>query len=312
MNQKSRSESVCESGQKCVRERDFAKAIELFSRALAEEDGNVEAHEGLATAFFLSGEFEKSRDEFDRATKLDPERGRALINMGAVCNRLGDHKTAASVLRRGLQKEKNSSQGYYNLGIAQKALNQLTMAISAYREAIRIDPQMAEAHQNLGNTYLEMGNQRQAIQSFKKALEARPGFDRAERALRTAEQAMQKAKQAFGPFGRLVDERALASGKAVARNRELTPQERFGDRQYIRKCCTDTREAATQWQEILDGPLMSSLRELDRVIVQSEGSLAVSSAFQELGKSVRALTTTRQQLVECIRLLKRHDDKMKA
>ena len=197
--------TICESAQKLVRDRDFAGAIELFEQAIAVDQAHAAAVEGLATANFLSGNLEAARDGFDKLTHVAPNLGRAYINLGAVCNRLEDYATAAKALRRGLQKERKSSQAYYNLGIAQKGLKQTSMAVSAYREAIRINPDMEEAHQNLGNCYLEMGSFRHAIECFEKALELRPGFDRAQHGIRLAKEGLEKAKRPSGGMGRLVD-----------------------------------------------------------------------------------------------------------
>ena len=70
-------QAMCEKAQACVRKRKFDDAITLFRKVIESDARHGDAHEGLATALFLSGRNAEARDAFEQATRVDPRRGRA-------------------------------------------------------------------------------------------------------------------------------------------------------------------------------------------------------------------------------------------
>ena len=301
---------ACENAQRLVRQKKYAEAIKLFKKASESDKFNPDAHEGMATAYFLMGELESSRDEFKRVTELDPRRGRAYINLGAVHNRLGQFTEAAAALRKAVQKERKSAQAYYNLGIAQKGLKQLSMAVSAYKEAIKLDPEMAEAHQNLANVYLEMKNYKQAIRCFNTALELRPGFERAIVGLKRANAASEEIKSSFSPFGRLVDEEHLKAGAVETNYRELTSQERFNDRQSLRQFATSARDTAQELASVINEDFLQGLAVLTQVFVQSDGASNLVSANESFLEEYARFKETRARLAASMNSIAKHEDEM--
>src|SRR5262245_57302891 len=154
MSQSAKVDDLLKSARRSMKDGDVEAALGQFREVLALDELRVDAHEGLATACFMKKEYPDAVKHFLRMTQLAPMQGKPWINLGAVYKRMHEHQKAVDVLRKGVQKERKSSDGYYNLGIAYKGLNQLAMAVSAYREALRINPQMAEAHANLGNVFV--------------------------------------------------------------------------------------------------------------------------------------------------------------
>ena len=301
---------TCKNAQRLVRQRKFPDAIKLFKQAAESDTLNPDAHEGMATAYFLMGDLELSRDEFKRVTQLDPRRGRAYINLGAVHNRLGQYIEAAAVLHKAVQKERKSAQAYYNLGIAQKGMKQLSMAVSAYKEAIKLDPEMAEAHQNLANVYLEMKNYRQAIRSFNTALELRPGFERAIIGLKRAQAATAEVRSSFSPFGRLVDEERLKGGAVETSSRRLTSQERFNDRRTLRQLATPARDAAQELVSVINDDFLKGLADLTEVFVKPDAASSLVSASESFLEEYARFKETRSRLEVSMNAIAKHEDEM--
>lgn len=303
---------VLEQAKKHLRGRNYERAIELLDEGIAADVDNAELHECVATASFLKGDLERARDEFITVTRLKPVSGAAWINLGAVYNRMGDFKGASNALRKGVQRDKKSSQGYYNLGIAQKGLNQLSMAASAYREAIKINPQMAEAHQNLGNVYLEMSNNRQAVLCFRKALEIRPDFARAKRGLALAENAIEESKKDTSPFGRLVTQEDLAAQKQRSVLRELTPEEREEDRRLVRVHTSAVRTSAQELAVLLREKLEPAILGLNRAVSNADTSRDLSRPFELFRDTLEAAKKVRTQLRAGVTELREHDQEMRS
>lgn len=323
-------DALVKQAQARVRDGGIAEAIELFQKALPRDEDRADVHEGLATAYFLSRDYENAIKHFSRVTLLKPTSGKALINLGAVYNRMGRYEDAISALRRGIQREKKRGEGFYNLGLAYRGLGQLSMAASAYREALRLDPKMAESHLNLANVYVDMGNNRQAISHYTKALEIHPNFERAQRGLKAAEEAIRRAKQSISPFGRLVDEEraasdpkrqqrlrarapATASGTgAPAVPRKLSDDERRDDRDTVYALALEIETVSKRVLVNLKQNFDHRLLALDRAVVHGgEATSALLKAHEDFQEAAAQLDELRHAMVRQIRQLRAHEDSMK-
>jgi tetratricopeptide (TPR) repeat protein len=297
-------ESLCNEGRRCVRHQDADGAIAAFTKALALDDRAIPVHEGLAAAYFLKKEYEKSAEHFKKVTLLDPRQAKALINLGAVYNRMKDYNKAVSILRKATQRDKTSGEAHYNLGLAYRGLNQLSMAVSAYKEAVRLAPQLAAAHQNLANVYVDMGNFQHAIIHYTKALEIDPGFERAQRGLESVRALNVDAKKSVSPFGRLVDTNTLGPKTAPRVERQFTDTERAQDRMTVFNLVTDVGESANIFLKNVHEGFEPALMALSRTLSQSiEGMSTLPrdyrtylSAFKETHESHRVLKRTVLQL----------------
>lgn len=267
-----------------TQKKQFDSAIERFRQAIALDERNVAAHEGLAAAAFLKKDYGLAIEHFERVTRIDPLRAQALINLGAVYNRKEDYSKAVQILRKALAKDRKSPEAYYNLGIAHRGLKQWSMAVSAYKEAIRLKSDMAEAYQNLANVFIEMGNTHQAILHYQRALDIRPGFDRAIRGLERARNAKRASDQAISPFGRLVDINKVKKAGQTTVSRKLTDQERYDDRVAVHQHAKDSQHAAQAVLQVLQAQLEPLLQDFTRAFNQSRDARGYWNEFQSLTK----------------------------
>ena len=295
MSQPTYPAALCALARQQLKVRDYRKAIDLYEQACLLDPDQADVHEGLATAYFMSGEYAPAVDHFIRVTRLDPRRGLAFVNLGAVYNRMGEYAKAIEVLRRGVSIDRKCAEGYYNLGIAHRKLQQYDLAVPAYREAIRMDPLMAEAYQNLGNVYVELGNLQQAIAQYKKALDIRPTFERARKALEQAESARDVERGASKPFGRLVEQATLHAGLGATdvSARDLTSEERELDRQRLFQICQGLGVAAQELLTHMQRDLEPIVRGLHRALIQ-EG--AAPGTFGDAHTQFRGEARTHRDL----------------
>ncbi len=305
------SAEALELAKQNMRKRKFNAAIEILTPAIKEDARNADLFNCLATANYLAGDLDEALKAFQQVTKIKPTLAAAWVNIGAVYNRLGKYHEAVRALRKGIQRDKRAAQGYYNLGIAQKGLNRLAMAATAYKDAIKIDPKMAEAHQNLGNVYLDMGNSRQAITSFKKALELRPDFPRAKKGLAIAENAAGEQIQKDNPFGRLVSKEDLAGQKTDEAFRELSDEERYEDRQYIRGQTGTVRENTRKLITFLREKLEPSILQLGRVVCSSDTGKDLAGLFDEFQQNYTTAKALQAEIHREMAELKKHDTEIR-
>lgn len=249
-----------------VQQRLVDEAIASLEAAIELDSRHIPAHELLAGLCFVRQDYERAIALFRRVSLLDPRNAKVLVNLGAAYNKQKNYPEAVKALRTALAKDSRSPEAYYNLGIAQRGAGQLALAISAYREAIRVKPDMVEAHCNLGNVFLEMKNYSQAIQQFRKAMEIRPDFVKAERGLRRAEDESRQAKQEISPFGRLVDmEEVERKNKQSSKRLDLTPQQRFEDRETVHTIAKAAELAATELLQQIKEELAAAVLGMSRL-----------------------------------------------
>lgn len=309
-------EDLCQTGREHLKAGRLSEALASFEEARLLNDLDANVHEGLATAHFLLKNYDPAGKHFERVTRLDPRRGSAWINLGAVYNRVGEYLKAADILRRAVQIEKKSAIAFYNLGFAYKHLKQWSMAVPAYREAIRLDPRMADAYLNLGNVFSQLSNHVQAATHYKRALQLDPNLERARRGLEKVEGALAN-KPAISPFGRLVDAEepsASGSGAPVAAVRELDEQERETDRRALHQLVAQLESELDGFLAVLTEQLDPAVRTLNKMLTQqySPHSVSITKADALDGfREARGQYAPRlAQLRETIRRLRDHEAQM--
>lgn len=299
-------EKLCQQGRAFIKANDFPAAVAAYRKALELNPDCCDAHEGLATCAYLTGDYQGAIDEYTRLTLLKPMESRFFTNLGAIHNRIGEHMKACEFLRKAIQRDKRCAESYYNLGIAQRKLKQNVMAVSAYKEAIKIDPMMAEAFQNLGNVYVDMGNLQMAIANFKRALEVRPDFEKARIGLERAEEQLNASKTRNNSLGRLAAMQSTVSYVAPVSTRDLSEDERFEDRKFIRHSAEEIERLAKGCVEHLRLKLVPAILEVERAMAHGTEELftlnEAATAFREAKSHWEALRRTLKNRVEELRM----------
>lgn len=290
-----------------VRHGRYDEAVELFRQLLDVDDSDPALHDAIGSTYFLAGKVHEAAAHFERITRLTTNPGKALINLGAVYNRTGEHQRAVDAIRKGLQYEKRSTEGYFNLGVAHRKLGQHAMAVTAFKEALRLDPKFAEAHQNLGNVFLDQGLPEQAAAHFRKALELRPDFEKARKGLADSERATALAKQAISPFGRLVDVTVGQRGGDDGL-RPLTAEERELDRRRLHDLSREIETAAGEWIDVLRDQLEGTLAVLEKRIAVGKIDSALLDAEDAFGASLDAAEEARRRLRRKVLELVAHEE----
>ncbi len=306
-------EDLCKAGRQLFRQGKYAEAIQVFEQALQADPDQADIHDAIATAYFVVKQYDKAVEHFTRVTQLQPKDAKAYINLGAVYNRKEEFQKAADILKKAMTRDGKAVEAYYNLGIAYRGLKQPAMAINSYKEAIKLNPHMLDAMQNMGNTYLEMNNPKAAIEQYKRALDINPDFERAKRGLARAEELENKAKAEFNPFGRLVDQNTFKQAKADVRLKRMSPEERLGDRQAVRRLMVEAQAISQQLFEHLRDKLQDDLTHLNRGVQlsQREAHKSLFESNDQFDAAFQKFQDLRTQLQRLAKDLRSHEAAMK-
>lgn len=146
----------------------FLKAIQLFP-------GYFEAlyHAGIVHTNL--GHLEKAMQSFQRAVVTSGGRyAKAVFGVGYLHYLQGRTAQAETTIRRGLELDPNSSDGYVILGMTLLRLDRTDEAEKSAREALVRDPNAANAYLVLADTCARRQNYREQIQDLNSYLRLDP------------------------------------------------------------------------------------------------------------------------------------------
>lgn len=113
-------------------------ALRLFAAAIAGAPGNPVIHNELGVHYYHRGMIPEARDAFAEAVRLKPDFSRALTNLGACHNELGDNHAAIECHERASAIEPTLVDAWANAGKAWNELEEHEMAIACYRRALKL------------------------------------------------------------------------------------------------------------------------------------------------------------------------------
>ena len=298
-------DKLFQKARKAIAERDWNKAKQVYLQALALRSDNPDVHYGMATVCFQLRELPNAALHFKEASRLDPLRSGAFINLGAVLNLMQQYEDAVTMLRRGLQLDPTRVEGYYNLGVVYRNLGKDDLAIQAYREALRLNPRMADAQLNLANLLMAREQFRQALRHYELALKLRPNWPKAIDGIAEAKDMMTPER---GPADDLE-----GVGRVIAPDLEVDPEVHGAYLTHLHQVTLESEESGRTLQQILEREIEPSVKqlstallsphglrtELEECVAKFESALdRMRSAYQQVQNRVAQLKKLEQQFPE--------------
>lgn len=154
----------------------YREAIELVSRAIANDPQNAQFHNTLGLVFEMLGEFEQAAAAYQKAVSLKPDYAEAYHNMAIVFQSQGRYAAAAETCKQAIRFRPDYAEAYNTMGFALEQQQRYAEAIESYQQAVRLKPDYAEAHNHLGMVLCKQRRAAEAIESYKHALQADPDY----------------------------------------------------------------------------------------------------------------------------------------
>ncbi len=154
--------------------RDFARAAQLWERAVQLDPANAQSHYNFATA--LHRAYRDSREALERALHecriaagLDEQAVEPRIEIGVLLIDLGHLEEAIGALTQVKEHAAMSAGLEYHWGLALMKLGRDDEAVHHYTEATRLQPTYVDAWANLSFVLNRMGRKREAREAAKRA-----------------------------------------------------------------------------------------------------------------------------------------------
>jgi len=186
-----RAHQEFEKGLECLAKKDPAGGLSHFTKATKTFPDYYEAFHHVGLAEMELGHMDEALKAFQTAIDLSGGHyARADFGIGYVLCHQGRAEEAERVIRRGLEADDNSGEGYFVLSMALLQLGRLDEAEKSAREAILRKPELGEAYLLLSKVYGLRGDYRAQLQDLNIYLKLHPDGSESERALKEREAAL--------------------------------------------------------------------------------------------------------------------------
>jgi tetratricopeptide (TPR) repeat protein len=156
-------------GLKALDAQKYDAAVELFTKAVAEDPKDYGARFNLALAYSFLGKFAESIPQYKAVLELKPGLYEAELNLGISLLRSKDAAGAAVQLRAAVEQKPKEFRPVFYLAEALRDAGALSEAEAAYTTAVSLKPESADAEWALAQT----------MTGEKKLAEAEPHFRKA-------------------------------------------------------------------------------------------------------------------------------------
>jgi len=152
----------------------YEQAIDLDTFGQDFSNELVDTHFRTGQILSQRREWDRAKEEFQRALALDPEHSASLVGLGAVQFHQEEFDEARRSIERALAFEPDDAWARYWLGSLDYQEGLWEEAIVEFQHAIRLMPKNAWSYYWLGEAYRQAQQEDEAIVQYRKALELDP------------------------------------------------------------------------------------------------------------------------------------------
>jgi tetratricopeptide (TPR) repeat protein len=178
-----RARDEYKKGLESLGKKDWPGSLNHFTKATKTFPEYYEAYYHLGLTQTNLGHLDEAMQSFQKAVDLSGGRyAWADFGVGYVLYLEGKAQAAETVLRRGLEVDNNSPDGYVILGMALLRLDNPDEAEKCAREALLRNPNFAQAYLLLVDAFGKRNNYREQLQGLETYLKLEPNGAASERA----------------------------------------------------------------------------------------------------------------------------------
>jgi tetratricopeptide (TPR) repeat protein len=164
-----------EKGLKSLAKRDLSASLSHFTKAAEAFPEYYEAYYHVGLVQTSMGKLDEAGQAFQKAIDLSGGKyAWGEFGLGYLLYLDGKTEEAISVIRRGVELDGNSPDGYFILGMALLRLNRLDEAERSAREALLRNPNFARAYILLADTYGRKREYHAQLQGLNTYLKLEP------------------------------------------------------------------------------------------------------------------------------------------
>lgn len=159
---RSSAEELAIAANEAEKLRDYARAEDLYQRALALDPGYARAHAYLGALYSRQGLYRRAYDALIQAVRRDPDLGLAHYHLGIVCREMGDPKAARTHFWATRLDPAFASQSFYFLGEMALADNDVENAATFFERSLALNRLHIKGHVMLALALRKLGRTAEA------------------------------------------------------------------------------------------------------------------------------------------------------
>jgi tetratricopeptide (TPR) repeat protein len=150
------------------------EARQCFSRAIALNAANVDAHHNLGLIEAAQGRHSEALVSIERALALQPHQPALHTNRGTELLALGRQAEALASFEHAIAIAPADATPHHNRGLVLASLGRHAEALASFERALELAPAQAPTHLWRGKSCLELARPADALASFDRALALAP------------------------------------------------------------------------------------------------------------------------------------------
>ena len=168
-------------GLQFYNEAKFDQALSEFSKVLAKDPSNIEAHYYRGLTFLKAEKNTEAVAPFKKVLELDPAYSGAHRNLGIVYFNLESSDLALEALKKSIDLDPQDASAYLYLGFTLQQKEQYKESLIYFQTVLSLDPDLEQlALFQIGLAYFELGQKEDAKFALNMALEKNPESETAD------------------------------------------------------------------------------------------------------------------------------------
>ncbi len=175
--------------KKLYSNKDAAGAIADFEQALKVAPGYYEAYRELAMAHATMGKIDEAQKDLRKSIEVSKNAyGDGYVGLGTLLAEKGEVAGGEKALRRGVQLNPNSWQGYFELGKIELGRDKLDDALKSAEMAKTLSPNTPILYRLLANIHLRQKNYPELLDDLDEYIRLDPASAAGQRAAQMREE----------------------------------------------------------------------------------------------------------------------------
>jgi tetratricopeptide (TPR) repeat protein len=153
------------------KQKEYAKAIEDYSRAIQLDEKYIWAYLNRGLAWYELKEYTKAVEDYNNVIRLNEKYATAYYCRGKVWYDIKEYAKAIEDYTKTIELDEKYIAAYYARGLTLDAQKEYTKAIEEYTKAIQLDEKYVIAYNGRGNAWYNQKEYVKAIEEYTKAIQ---------------------------------------------------------------------------------------------------------------------------------------------
>ena len=152
----------------------FGIAVELDERYADAYAGLCDTHRERFRITFDTAAFEDAEEACNRALSISPRESSVMISLGQLYRLSGELDRSEDNFLRAIETDDRAVEGYYGLARTYERQNRIDDAQIAFERAIEVQPGFWRAHSAMGSFLFRLGRSEDALPYMREAVDLSP------------------------------------------------------------------------------------------------------------------------------------------